>query len=58
MQVTSKKSISFPKLGWAISAGETKELPEGKEAQARILSEPDIVEVEKTINNKKSSKEE
>jgi len=42
MKVTSKKSISFPKIGWAISAGETKDLPEGKEAQARILSESDI----------------
>ena len=51
-QVTSKKSISFPKLGWAISAGEIKELPDGKEAQERILSEPDIEVVEKTINSK------
>lgn len=49
--VTSTKSISFPKFGWAISAGETKELPEGKEAQERILSEPEIVEA-KPISNK------
>ena len=56
-QVTSKKSISFPKLGWGISAGEIKELPEGKVAQERILSEPDIEVVEKNINNKKTSKE-
>ena len=41
-KVTSKKSISFPKLAWGISAGETKELPEDKEAQERILQEPEI----------------
>lgn len=42
MKVTSTKSISFPKLGWGISAGETKELPTGKEAQERILMEQEI----------------
>jgi len=41
-KVKSTKSISFPKLGWGISAGEVKELPEGKEAQERILKEPEI----------------
>lgn len=41
-QVTSSKSISFPTLGWGISAGETRDLPEDKAAQERILSEPDI----------------
>ena len=54
MKVTSKKSIVFPKLGWAISAGDTKELPEGKEAQDRILAEADITlvsEVAKPINS-------
>jgi hypothetical protein len=45
MKVTSKKSISFPKLNFGISAGEVKELPEDKEAQTRILAEPDISEV-------------
>lgn len=52
MKVTSVKSISFPKLNWAISAGEEKELPEDKEAQARILSEPDITPVDKKITTK------
>lgn len=42
MKVTSKTSVSFPKLDWAISAGEEKELPEGKEAQERVLSDPNI----------------
>lgn len=41
-KVISKKSISFPKLGWGISAGEVKDLPEDKEAQERILQEADI----------------
>lgn len=50
MKVISTKSISFPSLNWGISAGEEKELPEDKEAQARILSEPDITLVEKKIN--------
>lgn len=45
MQVTSTKSISFPKLGWGISAGETRELPNDKSVQARILAEPEITEV-------------
>jgi hypothetical protein len=42
MQVTSSTSISFPKLGWGISAGETKELPRDKAAQDRILAEHGI----------------
>ena len=46
MKVTSSKSISFPKLQWGITAGETKELPEDKEAQNRILAEPDIIPVD------------
>lgn len=46
MKVTSTKSISFPKLGWAISAGETKELPEDEVAQKRILAEPEVTAVE------------
>lgn len=52
MKVTSTTSITFPKLGWAISAGDEKELPDDKEAQARILSEPCIQPVEKKIINK------
>lgn len=38
-KVTSKKSISFPKLNWGINTGETRELPDEKYAQERILSE-------------------
>jgi hypothetical protein len=44
-KVTSTKDFSFPKLGWGISAGETKELPEGEAAQKRILMEPEITKV-------------
>ena len=51
-KVTSKKSITFQKLKWSISAGEEKELPEDKEAQERILQEPEIKKVEE-IKNKK-----
>jgi hypothetical protein len=42
MRVTSSKSITFPKIGWGISAGETKELPRDKAAQDRILAEDGI----------------
>lgn len=56
MKVTSNKSISFPKLGWAISAGETKELPEDKVARDRILSESEIVLVEKETKTKNLNK--
>lgn len=52
MKVTSNKALSFPKLGWGISPGEVKELPESEEAQERILSEPEIKKVE--VDNKKS----
>lgn len=45
MQVTSTKSITFPKLNWGISAGETKELPKDKAAQDRILAEDGITAV-------------
>lgn len=51
-KVTSTISITFPKLGWAINAGEIKDLPEGKEAQERILSEPEI-----TMITNKSTKD-
>lgn len=57
MKVKSTATISFPKLNWSIREGETKELPEDKAAQKRILSESDISVVEgkseaKIINNK------
>jgi len=63
-KVKSTKSITFPKLGWAISAGEVKELPKEKSAQARILdsrAEPDIiifddVDEEKKVVNKNNHK--
>lgn len=42
MKVTSKESIHFPSLNWGINAGEIKELPADKEAQAVILSHPSI----------------
>jgi hypothetical protein len=40
--VTSKKSISFPKFDWGITAGDTRELPEDKDAQKAILAHPSI----------------
>ncbi len=61
-KVTSTKSISFPTLEWAISAGEEKELPEDKEAQERILQEVEITIVgkgkEKVDNIKNNNKDE
>jgi hypothetical protein len=56
MKVTSKRSISFPKLNWGISAGQTKELPEDKEAQKRILSEHGIEVVEPIKSKSKDTK--
>lgn len=58
-KVTSTKNIHFPKLNWGINAGEERELPADKEAQARILAEPGITpvsgvakkETEKEIKN-------
>ena len=52
-KVTSKKSISCPKLNWGITAGEIRELPEDKDAQKRILAEPEIEEVKETSNTNK-----
>ena len=42
MKVTSNRSVEFPKLGFAIAAGETRELPEDKEAQKIILAHRSI----------------
>lgn len=53
MLVISKKSMSFPKLNWGITAGEPRELPEDKEAQERILQEPEIVEYKKSNSPRK-----
>jgi len=58
-KVISKKSISFPKLGWGITAGVETELPKEKESQERILQEPEISlvgsieKVEEKIKNNK-----
>ena len=38
MKVTSTKSVDFPSLDWGITAGDTRELPEDKEAQKVILA--------------------
>jgi hypothetical protein len=53
MKVTSNRSVEFPKLGFAISAGETRELPENKEAQAVILAHRSISKIKegKTTSN-------
>lgn len=56
MKVTSTVSTTFPKLAWAISAGETKELPADKEAQERILSETSISVVDEKITNQNTKK--
>lgn len=45
MKVTSKYSVEFPTLKWAITAGEVVELPADKEEQEQILAHPDITEV-------------
>ena len=45
MKVMARRSVEFPKLNWAISQGDTKELPEDKDAQARILQHPAIVPI-------------
>lgn len=51
MKVTSERSVEFPALGWAISAGQTVAVPNDKESQAQILSHPDIREVKEIKNN-------
>lgn len=62
-KVISTKSISFPKLGWGITEGIETELPASKEAQERILQEPEITivgkskeKVEDIKNNKEDNK--
>lgn len=52
MEVTSRESVDFPKLDWGITAGETRELPEDKDAQAVILAHPDIREVKPKTGRK------
>lgn len=41
--VFARKSIEFMDLHWAISKGETKELPASKAAQTQILAHSGIV---------------
>lgn len=50
-KVISTRSISFPKFNWGITEGIEKDLPEDKEAQERILQEPEIslVGAKKTV---------
>ena len=52
MQVTAKFSVDFPALQWGINAGEVRELPEDKGAQAVILAHPDIREIKENKQNK------
>ena len=54
-KVISTKSISFPKLGWGITAGVETELPEDEAAQERILQEADITIVAEALNKKVES---
>ncbi len=52
MKVTSTKSVDFPSFGWGITAGDTRELPEDKDAQKVILTHPSISKAkEKTVSN-------
>ena len=45
MKVTSTRSIDFPKFDWGITAGETRDLPEDKNAQKVILAHHSISKV-------------
>lgn len=38
MKVTSTRDLDFPSLNWGIRKGETRDLPEDKEAQKAILA--------------------
>jgi hypothetical protein len=49
--VTSSQTIEFPKYKWSITAGDAKALPDSKEAQERILSEPSIDKVKGDTSN-------
>lgn len=42
MKVKSIDTVSFPSLNWGITAGEVRELPTDKDAQAIILAHPSI----------------
>lgn len=47
MKVVANRSVHFPKLNWGITAGETRPLPDEKEAQRIILAHRSISEVKK-----------
>lgn len=54
-KVTSRKTLVFPKLGWGIKKGETKELPKDEKSQAEILKSNYIkLAEEKTAKTNKS----
>ncbi len=53
MKVTSNRSVEFPKLNFAISAGEVRELPEDKDAQAVILAHRSISKIKETKSTSK-----
>jgi hypothetical protein len=53
MQVTATKSVSFPTLNWGINAGDTRELPADKDAQALILAHSAIREAKKDASVKR-----
>jgi hypothetical protein len=48
MKVTADRSVEFPKLGFAISAGEIKDLPENKDAQTVILAHRSISKIKES----------
>lgn len=45
MQVTSKKTITFPKLHWGINKGEKRDLPKDEKTRKTILEHPAISKV-------------
>jgi len=47
MKITSRKDVSFPKLGFSIKRGETKDAPKDKKAQEAVLSNRYISEIGK-----------
>ena len=52
MQVTSRKTIVFPKLKWGINKGEVRELPEDEKSAKFILDHPVISKVEDKSKSK------
>ena len=48
--------IDFPKIGWGVNAGEERELPDDKEAQAAILAAPEIIPIKNKPRNEDNEK--